>query len=44
MIQHIHALNISATAIRDDLHAKRSPRYLLPDVVLDFIRSRQLYR
>lgn len=43
MIRRIHALDISATAIRDDLRSKRSPRYLLPDAVLEFIRQRKLY-
>ena len=37
------ALEISATAIRDMLHAGASPRYLLPDAVLDYIRSHGLY-
>jgi nicotinate-nucleotide adenylyltransferase len=39
----ITALDISATAIRDMLGAGRSPRYLLPDAVLDYIRSHHLY-
>lgn len=43
MIQRIHALDISATAIRDELRMQRSPRYLLPDAVLEFIRRRRLY-
>jgi nicotinate-nucleotide adenylyltransferase len=37
------ALDISATAIRDMLQAGASPRYLLPDAVLDYIRSHNLY-
>ncbi|HEX9671831.1 MAG TPA: nicotinate-nucleotide adenylyltransferase [Burkholderiales bacterium] len=37
------ALEISATAIRDMLHAGASPRYLLPSAVLDYIRSHGLY-
>jgi nicotinate-nucleotide adenylyltransferase len=37
------ALEISATAIRDMLYAGASPRYLLPDAVLDFILSNRLY-
>ena len=37
------ALDISATAIRDLLRAGASPRYLLPDSVLDYIRAHQLY-
>jgi len=37
------ALDISATAIRDMLKAGASPRYLLPDAVLDYIHSHKLY-
>lgn len=37
------ALDISATAIRDMLMAGSSPRYLLPDAVLDYIRANRLY-
>ena len=37
------ALDISATAIRDMLRAGKSPRYLLPAAVLDYIRSHRLY-
>ncbi|MNC88310.1 Nicotinate-nucleotide adenylyltransferase [compost metagenome] len=37
------ALDISATAIRDLLRAGASPRYLLPDSVLDYIREQHLY-
>ena len=37
------ALDISATAIRDMLKAGSSPRYLLPDAVLDYIRAHRLY-
>jgi len=36
-------LDISASAIRTDIAAGRSPRYLLPDVVLDYIAAQQLY-
>lgn len=36
-------LPISATAIRDMIRAGRSPRYLLPDAVWDYIREQQLY-
>ncbi len=39
----ITALDISATAIRDMLRAGRSPRYLLPDSVLDYIQTHRLY-
>lgn len=36
-------LDISAKAIRGDIAAGRSPRYLLPDAVLDYIGSHRLY-
>lgn len=39
----ITALDISATHIRDTLRAGRNPRYLLPDAVLDYIYTEQLY-
>jgi nicotinate-nucleotide adenylyltransferase len=39
----ITALDISATLIRDCLRTGTSPRYLLPDSVLDYIQTRQLY-
>lgn len=39
----ITALDISATHIRDALRAGHSPRYLLPDSVLDYIQAHQLY-
>jgi nicotinate-nucleotide adenylyltransferase len=37
------ALDISATAIRERLRAGASPRYLLPDPVIDYIRKHRLY-
>ena len=37
-------LDISATFVRTAVHAGSSPRYLLPDAVLDYIRSHGLYR
>jgi nicotinate-nucleotide adenylyltransferase len=37
------ALDISATGIRDRLRAGASPRYLLPDSVIDYIRQHRLY-
>lgn len=40
----ITALDISASAIRRELAAGRSPRYLLPDSVLGYIASNHLYR
>ena len=36
-------LAISSTAIRSALAEGRSPRYLLPDPVLDYIRAHNLY-
>jgi nicotinate-nucleotide adenylyltransferase len=44
MIQRITALDISATSIRKDFRTKHSPRYLLPDSVVDFIQGHRLYR
>lgn len=40
----IAALDISATMIRRALAEGASPRYLLPDPVLDYIRANHLYR
>jgi len=40
----ITALDISGTAIRAAIRERRSPRYLLPDSVLDYIRRHQLYK
>ena len=37
------ALDISATAIRERLRTGASPRYLLPDSVIDYIRKHRLY-
>lgn len=37
-------LEISATRIREMLAAGRSPRYLLPDGVVEYIRNTNLYR
>lgn len=39
----ITALDISASQIRGSLRAGRSPRYLLPDAVLDYIQINHLY-
>ena len=41
--QAIAALDISATMIRESLARGVSPRYLLPDRVLDYIRKHGLY-
>jgi nicotinate-nucleotide adenylyltransferase len=42
-IVQLTPLPISATAIRALIHAQRSPRYLLPDAVWQFIREQRLY-
>jgi nicotinate-nucleotide adenylyltransferase len=34
---------VSATAIRSLIQSRRSPRYLLPDVVLEYLRRHRLY-
>lgn len=41
--REIPFLDISATRIRELLRECRSPRYLLPDAVLDYIRRNLLY-
>jgi len=41
--QAIAALDISGSMIRDSLARGVSPRYLLPDPILDYIRSHDLY-
>lgn len=41
--QAIAALDISASMIRESLAGGTSPRYLLPDPVLDYIHSYRLY-
>jgi nicotinate-nucleotide adenylyltransferase len=42
--QPVTQLQISATRIRELLRQGRSPRYLLPEAVLDIIRREGLYR
>jgi nicotinate-nucleotide adenylyltransferase len=42
--QTLTPLDISATAIRAEIRAGRSVRYLLPDSVLDYIHRNQLYK
>jgi len=42
-LRQMTPLDISATAIRDTLARHGSARYLLPDVVLDYIHEHQLY-
>jgi nicotinate-nucleotide adenylyltransferase len=43
-LQPITPLDISATAIRAAIRRERSPRYLLPDSVLDYIHLKTLYK
>ncbi|MDO9220438.1 MAG: nicotinate (nicotinamide) nucleotide adenylyltransferase, partial [Thiobacillus sp.] len=43
VLQHMTALDISATRIRATLARQGSARYLLPDAVLDYIHQHQLY-
>ncbi|HYN54053.1 MAG TPA: nicotinate-nucleotide adenylyltransferase [Methylotenera sp.] len=43
IMQHITALDISATAIRHTFEQKKSARYLMPDSVIDYIQTHQLY-
>lgn len=42
-MQPVTALDISSTAIRAALQQKHSVRYLVPDSVIDYIASHQLY-
>ena len=42
-MQQITALDISSTAIRDTIQNKHSARYLIPDSIIDYIQSHQLY-
>ena len=42
-MQKITALDITATNIRAQLEAGHSPRYLMPDNVLEYIRNNKLY-
>lgn len=44
IVQTVTALDISATQIRSELAAGRSPRYLLPQAVLDYIQTNSLYK
>lgn len=44
IVQPVTALDISATQIRQALAAGFNPRYLLPDAVLDYIRTNGLYK
>ncbi|HOY70789.1 MAG TPA: nicotinate-nucleotide adenylyltransferase [Methylotenera sp.] len=42
-MQHITALDISSTAIREAVKNQHSVRYLLPDDVLSYMQAHQLY-
>ena len=42
-MQQVTALDISSTAIRHALQQKNSVRYLMPDNVIDYIHTHQLY-
>ena len=42
-MQAITPLEISSTAIRDAIQHQNTPRYLLPDGVLEYIHSNRLY-
>jgi nicotinate-nucleotide adenylyltransferase len=44
LIEELRPLAISSTEIRSLLAAGRSPRYLLPQAVLDYIQAHNLYR
>jgi nicotinate-nucleotide adenylyltransferase len=43
LIYPITPLDISASHIRTELQQGKSPRYLVPDAVLDYISQNQLY-
>ncbi len=44
LVEELRPLAISSTEIRELLAASRSPRYLLPQVVLDYIQAHNLYQ
>ena len=44
MVLRVTPLAISSSLIRAELAQGRSPRFLLPAAVLDYIRQRGLYR
>jgi len=44
VVEELRPLAISSTEIRDLLAAQRSARYLMPQSVLDYIQTHQLYR
>jgi nicotinate-nucleotide adenylyltransferase len=43
ILRPVTQLDISATAIRNAIREGESPRYLLPEAVLDYIRTNHLY-
>lgn len=43
LLREITALDISASRIRETLKHDRSPRYLLPEAVCDYIQTHHLY-
>lgn len=43
MIYHAHPLAISSSQIRALIKNKKSPQFLLPDPVIDYIRQQSLY-
>jgi nicotinate-nucleotide adenylyltransferase len=43
-MQKITALDISSTKIRNILKSQKSPRYLMPEIVIDYIKQHQLYK
>jgi len=44
LVEELRPLAISSTEIRELLAARRSPRYLLPPTVLDYIEEHHLYQ
>jgi nicotinate-nucleotide adenylyltransferase len=42
-VQHVTALDISATDIRARVRSGRSVRFLVPDVVRQYIQTHRLY-
>ncbi len=44
LVQCLTPLDISATAIRSIISVGKSPRYLLPDLVWDYIKQQNLYK
>ena len=44
LVRETTQLEISASRLRDMLRNDRSPRYLLPDSVIDYIQANHLYR